>query len=277
VTLAATNGSAAGNAGGSASVTTGAKTTTASGSGFVLCATFDLARTFTPSDSKSNAYTLANAEVFDASGGFITRFYYCLNGTGGGSHTATGTLDTTGVVSVSFCEITTTNGAGITLDQANQNSDVASPFTSPAVTTLVANEILMSYCGGNSGSNPATSDPTANSFTLVTNSAVTNGATDWVGAIGARVVSSTAAYTASWTQGGSSRTGVHIVTFSEAAGGGGGNGGRTLRNAMGGIGSGGMQDMGGGMQGRARRRSTITVPANFHAFGNRHANHGLRV
>lgn len=259
MTLAATNGAAAGNGGASASITTPSKTTSGSGSGFIAAFIFDRARTLTVSDSKSNSYTLANAEVDDASGGFITRLYYCPNGTGGGSHTVQGTLDTTGVVSVFFCEITTTNGAGLVLDQANQNSDVASPFASPAVTTLVANEILVSFFGGNSGSNPATHNASANSFTIVSGADLTNGSTDWTGALASRVVSSTGSYSGSWTETGGTRTGVHIATFSEAAGGG---GGRILRPSDGM--SGGMRSMSGGMSGRAHipcsARRTICRP-----------------
>jgi hypothetical protein len=57
---------------------------------------------------------------------------------------------------------------------------------------------------------------------------------------------------------------------------GGGGGGGIMRPA-GGVGTGGMQSLGGGMQGKAHGRGRIVVPANYFAHGNRGARNSLRI
>lgn len=219
MTLAFANGSSNGNAGAASTSVTPAKTTAATGSGFVISANFDSARTLNSvADSKGNTYVLRGLQITDGPGGFKTATYLCPSGAGGSGHTATGTMDTIGLLSMYFGEITTTGGNGVTFDQVNQTNDTGSPFDSGNITTTVATELLVSFFGGNSGSPTATHSAAANSFTILTGADITDGVTQWTGAMASRNVSSTGVYSASWTEVLGTRSGVHIFSVSEASG-----------------------------------------------------------
>lgn len=199
------------------SVTTAARTSAASGSTFIIGAVCNNSEFSSVADSKSNVYTLIGAaQTFDSAGG--VRLYYCQNGTGGASHTATLNVTSSAAHTVFFVEITGGLTSGI-LDQNNRANDTSSPFASPGITTTQADEILISILGGNSGSNPATH---AESTGFTIDETVTNGTTFYTGCIASRVVSSTGTYNSSFTETGGTNTGVIIASFKAAAGGGAG-------------------------------------------------------
>lgn len=221
MTITVQNGSK-GVSGGAASAATAAKNTNATGSGFFLGAIWDRAQTLTITDNAGNntalASSLVGAEIDDNSGGLKTRIMLLPNGLGRSGHIFTGTMSGAGVLSLFSGEFATTNGNGVTLDQSNQGNPVASPFGSGNIVTTIPIEVLLSLIGGNSGSNPAT-HAESTGFSLLTNAEELNGSANWTGCLASRVVSSTGTYAASWTESGCSRSGVHIFSVSEAAGG----------------------------------------------------------
>jgi hypothetical protein len=239
--------------------------TLAANTGVMFVVEWDSAATFSSLVSTlGNTYVLVGTEISAFS--MRTRVYRSVT-TVTGSETVTMNLSSS-VMSVRTYDIAT----GI--DAANDSGTPTisnSPYVGTNVTPATADCVVMSACVNNSVNAASTFTP-GNSYTKTQEE--TDASSFWPIATGYRIPGSASAIGGSWTNSQGSQAYVWNVAFTSAGGGG---GGRVMRPA-GGIGSGGMQTMGGGMQGRARsRRSTITVPANFHAFGNRHANHGLRV
>jgi len=208
----------------SALATTGV-TTQASGSVFVAAVIFGATATFTSIvDSKSNTYTQIGTEISNGSTGanYKARLYYVENGTGGSSHTATVNLNTAEVVTILFAEITgaLTSGA---LDQSDGRRDTTSPFGLAAgLTTVQANELLLSFLGGVSGNNPATHAETClGSSTIQSGAEETDGSQFWTGAIATAIKSSTGTFNPSWTESGNTTDSVvFLATFKAAASGG---------------------------------------------------------
>jgi hypothetical protein len=205
------------------SQTTSGLTTQATGSIFVIAAQWSRnSGTFSSvSDSKGNTYTLIDTQLDweGVNGGW--RLYYCENGTGGASHTATFTLTgSNGPITIFFGEITGALTSG-SLDQHIRREDTASPFTLAAgLTTTQADEIVVSFVGGNSGSNPAThAESGLGSSTIQTASEETNGSTFWTAAIATAVKSSTGTFNPSWTESGASAMAVGLATFKAASAG----------------------------------------------------------
>jgi hypothetical protein len=200
--------------------------TTTTGSTFVIGIVWSSGSSFTSLvDSKSNTYTQIGAE-FDPTGtGDHARFYYCQNGTGGASHTATLTISGATSLGISFLEIT--GAATASFDLGNGNADTASPYTSPAISTTQAAELLASFIAGNSGSNPAT-HAESTGFTIQSGTEETNGVSFWTFGLATRIVAATSLYNSSFTETGASRAAVFIAGFKEAAGG----GGSTVRSLM---------------------------------------------
>lgn len=138
---------------------TTAGVTSTNGSTFIVCIAGD-GTVATPTDSKSNTYTPIAGQVSLAANN--SRCYQALNATGGTSHTFTGTVTAATVITVAAVEVTTTGT--ITAGPAVTGTDAATPFTSPGLTTTVADSMLvgMQTTEGPSG----TCTPThGNSFT----------------------------------------------------------------------------------------------------------------
>lgn len=201
--------------------TTDTVTTAASGSTFLIGAIIDGGSfSATPvQDSKSNTYTQIGSEL--TLGSARCRVYYCENGTGGSSHTATATQTGSNGTSVFFAEVTGGLTSGI-LDKTASTTDSPSPFSSGlTATTTQANELLVSFLFGNSGSNPAThaSSGATPSTGWTIHQEVTDGNNYWTGLVGSAVVSSTGQYEGSWTESGASSAVVFTITLKEGSSG----------------------------------------------------------
>lgn len=191
--------------------TTDAVTTTA-GSLIVLFLEYDAGTFISIADSKSCTWTQIGTEQTFHSAYGATRMYYNNGGSRGASHTFT--LTTSGAYANIYMVEITGQATSDVLDQANRQADTASPFTSPVITTTVANTCLVSGLAGNSGSNPA-EHAESTGFTIQVEE--TNGPIYWVGALGTRIVSSATDYNSSWTEYNSTSTAVWIAAFKEAA------------------------------------------------------------
>ncbi len=225
----------------SATQVTAGVTTQASGSTFVVFGAFDsgFGATFTSfTDSKGNTYTQIDTEVQIGGGAGTTRarVYYCQNGTGGASHTATMTISQAENGIILFAEITGGLTSGI-LDQHGFELDSATPFQlTTGLTTTQASELLLTGMIGNSGSNPATHAETGlGSSSILTSAEETNGASFYTGALAWSVKSSTGTFNPSWTESGGTTGLTFLATFKGAGGGGGSQLGQPWQN-QGGLG-----------------------------------------
>lgn len=202
-------------------VTTGAVTSSASGSTFVIGVSFDAGTTVsTVGDSKSNSYTLAGTTI--TNGGQKIALYYSQNGTGGSSHTATVTFSGTAYPSLFFLEITGAATASFDVT-GSATGDSTSPFGDGASTGTLsqANELIVSLIGS-TNADTAITYTAGGGFTRAQQTI--DGGNYWTGAIGYLVVSSTASVSGNWTisPAGTPSAGVILAAFKEAAGGGGG-------------------------------------------------------
>lgn len=202
---------------GTSQATTGV-TTAASGSTFVILAIWDTTSFTSIADSKGNTYTLMNTELAWGIGNAKSRMYYCANGTGGASHTATLTISGTGSLLVCFLEIT--GAATASFDTSNRQTDAASPFVAPSLSNAQAASMYVAGEVGDSGSNPATLAESTG-FTVQSAATETNGASFYTGGLATLIVASIASRAASFTQTGSNNTAVWEAIFKESAGGGG--------------------------------------------------------
>lgn len=205
-------------------------TTGGSGSVFlVFCMWSDAsgANFGTISDSKGNDanYVLVGSEV--TGNGIHSRLYKCEGGTGGASHTFTFTNSGgTGAKYLGIAVVELTGCAtSSAVDRNAQVQDTSSPFASGATaTTTAANEMLVGFGGGDSGSNPAThavnsaSNPTSG-WTIQTGAEATAGDTDAVFVTATQRVTSTGDYSFAFTESGATNGNSHIVTVKEAGGG----------------------------------------------------------
>lgn len=199
---------------GAGTAVTSSGTSQATASTFYIFAHWDTGSTFTSvADSKSNTYTLVGAE--QAIGAFRTRLYRCVNGTGGASHTATLVVSGAGGATVYLVEATGCNTSS-PVDQSDRRTESASPYTLAAgLTTTQANELLLSFFAGDSGSNPATNAESGlGSSTIVVEE--TNGAANWTGAVAKSYKTSTGTFNPSWTQTGTVDGAVFLETLKEA-------------------------------------------------------------
>jgi hypothetical protein len=211
-----------GSTAGGTSQATAAVTTQVSGSCFVVGIVWEAAQSFTSIvDSKGNTYVQIDTEITYT--GFANmRLYYCENGVGGASHTATATIGGAALITVLFLEITGGATTGI-LDQHARRNDTASPFTLAAgLTTTQAAELLLSFFADDSGNNPVTYAETGmGSSTIQTGASETNGAGRLAAAFATSIKASTGTFNPSWTATGSGDCGVWLATFKEAGAGGG--------------------------------------------------------
>jgi hypothetical protein len=139
--------------------------------------------------------------------------YYKENGSGGASHTFSYTVSGSHTNTIYAGEITGGLTSGI-LDQQNAQTDSASPFTSPSITTTQANEILVSILSAHSTINPAT---VAESTGFTLQAKWEDGTASWPGCIASKVVSSTGAYNSSFTCASADDAGIHIASFKALA------------------------------------------------------------
>ena len=201
--------------GNGASVTTPARTTQTTGSAFVLAVDYTAAGALTSvQDNFSNTYTEISTEIDSNGGSPRSRLFYKENGAGGAGHTATANFSPNQAGTILFLEITGGALTGI-LGANNRQSDAASPFTSPAVTNEQAAALMLSFVAGNTGSNPS-AHTESNGFTIQSGAEELNGAAFWVCCLATLIVSTVASRNSSFTQTGSSATGVWIAEFKEA-------------------------------------------------------------
>lgn len=202
---------------------TGAVTTQASGSAFIVAAQWsrNTATFASIADSKLNTYVLIDTQLDWEGANGAARLYYCENGTGGTLHTATfTTTGTAGPMTVIFGEITGGLTSGI-LDQHTRREDTASPYTLAAgLTTTQADELLLTFMAGNTGSNPGTHAESGLGSSTIQQQE-TNGSSFWTAALATAVKSSTGTFNPSWTESGASAAAVFLATFKAAGGGGG--------------------------------------------------------
>jgi len=199
--------------------TTTAVTTSATSSTFLVGFQFEGGATFTSLvDSKSNTYTQIGTET-TANSGAKCRLYYCPNGTGGASHTATVTVNSNVAITVHFLEITGGKTTGIlNPTPPAANDDLSSPFTSNSITTAQADAMLVSFlCGTNSGSNPAT-NAESTGFTVQAGSDETDASQFWTGCFATKILTSTTTTNSSFTESGATTGLVWIAAFEAAAG-----------------------------------------------------------
>lgn len=199
--------------------TPSAGTSQASGSTFVICvfASGGVLSNFT--DNKSNSYTQIFAQS-DALDGRLMYLFYCKNGAGGAGHTFSVDVDSTQRVMLFGFELTGVDTtAPLDADTDYHLDNDGTPYTDGGITIAQANEILISFIVADTGGTTVTYTA-GNSFTKF--DAQTDNATYWPCAVGYRVVSSIAAYNASWTHdgsGGADTCNLILVGFKELASG----------------------------------------------------------
>lgn len=194
-------------------VTTAGVTTQATGSILVVGAIWETAAFTSITDSKSNSYTQIGTE--QTIGGFKARLYYVENATGGSSHTFTLTTGGGNIFGTVLALEVIGGATASSLDQSNQQTDSASPFTSPSITTTNANDILVSACMSDGIANPM---DFAESTGFTVNITRNSGASFYPMALGTRIVSSTGSYNSSWTTASGANAAVFIASFKELAG-----------------------------------------------------------
>lgn len=189
--------------------------TAVSGSVFVVSCSYPSGSTFNSvTDNFSNTYVTAGAELTGTSGmgSRKTRVLYCNGGcTGGSSHTWTCNLTGSGNVGILAVELKNAIASNV-LDQATQNTDTSSPFTS-SITTTVANAGIVTVVWGDSGTTPATHAENG-----ISGSTVVESITDtqwWTGAMAVKIVSSISTYAPSWTENGGASANVHVLNIKD--------------------------------------------------------------
>lgn len=207
----------------STSVTSVGGTTQSTGSTFIIVASSKpngSVVTPTISDSNSNTYTLGKT-LTHSFGQCQLSIYYCINGTGGASHTATanwGGGNTQKLAGVAFLEFTGV-GAG-TFDSAPTGIDstAGSPSVAPTIVTTVANELVFNvFQTFNTG--PQTIGDSGGSWAIAANSAASNNS--MAGATSYQVVTTSGSSVAdSFTYSSFDFTGTLAVSIKPAAGGG---------------------------------------------------------
>lgn len=189
---------------------------TTSGSTLVAFVTWATTTFTSLTDSLSNTWTQIQTE--EASGTEKTRAYYCTTGSRGTGHTFTLTIGANNPLAVFIVELIPGSGYTISLDQSDRRRDTATPFTLAAgLTTTVADEALLTFLAGDSGSNPATMAETGLGSSSIQEQ-VTNGSTDIASAVATKIVSATGTYAPSWTQSGATNGSVWLATFKSESG-----------------------------------------------------------
>lgn len=206
--------SAKGRTGSGSAAVTASVTTSVAGSIFVCACYWGGSQTFVSlGDTKGNVYTQIGTE--QTSGTDKSRLYYIENGVGGAGHVATLTVSGTTGVTLLMQEITGGLTSG-SLDQNGARTDAASPFTLAAgLTTVQADELLITALFGDSGSNPGTHAETGLGLSTI-QAEETDGTTFWTGAEATAVKSATGTFNPSWTESGATAGMVFLATFKAA-------------------------------------------------------------
>lgn len=195
--------------------------TTTTGSTFIVCLSFDNGVTVSSvTDSKSNTYTLIGSAQVSAGVTHKKALYRCENGTGGASHTATAAFSGDPAGTIYLVEVT--GAATASFDQTAQGTDTESPYTLTLPTLSQADEVIVTLFGTQSGG--TLSYASSNTTLIGTES---NGDAYWSSCVSKVVVSSTSAFSPSFT-GGNIDTALIAGTFKATGGGGGGASQRNL-------------------------------------------------
>lgn len=203
--------------GGSSVETTPAIATQATGSTLVAFVTCEAPFTsFT--DNKSNTFTLVgSAGTLPGYSGQYTRMMICQNASGGSGHTFTLTTTATSYASICVMEFTGVDTAS--LDVYAQGLDTSSPYTLTLPTSSVANSVVVA-CLSTLGSGTTTG---VESTGFTKRGEVTDGSSYWTLGAFTKGVTSTGAYTPSFTFSNSPpEVMLHALVLKEASGGGGG-------------------------------------------------------
>lgn len=192
---------------GVSSLTTAAITSTSGGT-FIASYQGPIVTVNTPTDSKSNAYTLQES-VGISQQIFV---YTAENGTGGASHTCTITTATApAAFTVYFCEAQGVSTSSVDAAASVAGDDSASPFTLTSGTLAQANNLALAYVANPEG--------TANPHTFTEGSGFTKAQEETdVGAyyssqVAWKVTSSTAALATTWTSNGGTSEPTELVVL----------------------------------------------------------------
>lgn len=184
---------------------------TTSGSTLVVAANWGSVNFSSIVDSASNSWTQIGSEISASS--HKSRAYYAKNITNSGTHTVTVNLSGADAATIFIAEILSADTTN-PLDQNGARDDTgASPYDLAAgLTTTFADEALISFFFGNSGSNPATHGESGLGSSTIQDE-VTNGTTFWTGACATAIKASTGTFNPSWTETGASSGHVYLVTI----------------------------------------------------------------
>lgn len=206
---------------GSNTNTSGAVTTQATGSSFVVFTiNYGDDNVTSVTDSKSNTYSRISVELDNPGDGFYVGAWLCENGTGGASHTATLTTAGTALSAIYFLEITGGLTSGLVdVFNAVVDSDGGDGFDAP-VTPTAGNRLLLSYITVNAEAPTVTYSGAGQSFTSVL--AETDGSSGLSGQVAQRTVAAngSTAYGPAFTTSAGGRASVFTIALKEAAAGG---------------------------------------------------------
>lgn len=202
---------------GNSPVATSSATTT-TGSNFAICVAWDnTSNVSSVADSNGNSYTAQGTDQLDGNGGRL-RWYVCLNGTGGATHSATVTFSGTPAASVSFYEISGADTSAV--QQAAQAQDSGGqPFTITSGALPAGNWCLLAAASNNTGSDGAyTANASTPTATLLHSEGTT--ASFWTHGVSRMLSSGTTAVTPSFNRSGTAggTSAMALIAFTEGAG-----------------------------------------------------------
>ncbi len=198
--------------------TDGTDNTAASGSTFWIGAISTVAATITRVvDNKSNTYTSVGSPIQYLTNILKLQLFKCENGAGGSGHIWELEVDNDQFLTFFVVEVTGAGTGGEDTGARASVNDTASPFTVTSGSTAQANELLIAFVGFNT----AVISGLAESSGFTIKESVLSGTSDAPGCVATRIVSSTGAYTPSFTGTGLTDCGLWIVAVKEPGGGGG--------------------------------------------------------
>lgn len=202
---------------GNGTLTTGGGTTT-SGSTFLIALSYDASATLSTAlsalDNKSNTYTQIGTT--QTASGAKRALYYCANGTGGATHTASAAFSASSFGSIYLVEITGAAASPLDINVADA-SDATTPFTLGTGTLAQADELVIGIVGNGEGQNPM--GYASSNMTELGQEG--NGASFWTSGLFKAVVASTSSFVASFTSnGGNNIHAIQLATFKQGSGGG---------------------------------------------------------
>src|SRR5262245_4967826 len=202
---------------GTGNLTSGAGTSSASGSTFIIALSFDGSVSVngpgaanTPNDNKGNAYTLIDAQ----SAASTVALYYCQNGVGGASHTATANFTGSSFGSIYLIELTGVLIASV-LDKQNKTTTSSPPISLALPSSgsfTQADEVIVAIQGSGVGS----ANYTSSNMTRLDQE--TDGGSYWTSGIFRLVIAATTAL--SLNLAGGDGNSVAVAASFKASGGG---------------------------------------------------------